>query len=146
MPRKPRTRSVAVALAALTTTGVLLGVAGTAVAGGGDGGTPSASAARTADGEGAGDGARALCKHAPKIDKRIERALHRLSAGAAKRGSIARLEKRVANAKAAGHDEIETYLNHKLTFRRSLVPTLEQRQKDLTEVRKWCRENRRESR
>ncbi|MER5660617.1 hypothetical protein, partial [Streptomyces mirabilis] len=75
---------------------------------------------------------------APKIDRRIDRILTRLRADASQRGSIARLEQRVANAKSAGHTQIETYLNDRLTVRRSLVPTLETRQKDLADVEKWC--------
>lgn len=82
-----------------------------------------------------------LCKRVPKIEKRIERALDRLGSDATQRGSVARLAKRVENAKAAGHTEIEAYLNDKLTFRRSLVPTLEKRQKDLTAVKTWCKAN-----
>ncbi|MGD1225028.1 hypothetical protein AB9Q10_42175 [Streptomyces krungchingensis] len=85
-----------------------------------------------------GDGAQALCKRAPKIDHRIDRALKRLQAGPGRRGSVARLEQRVANAKKAGHDEIATYLKDRLTFRTSLVTTLQQRQKDLKDVRTWC--------
>ncbi|MCH5676387.1 hypothetical protein [Streptomyces gilvus] len=88
-----------------------------------------------------GDGARALCKRAPKIDHRIDRALKRLNAGAGQRGSIARLQQRVDNAKSAGHSEIATYLQDRLTFRTSLVTTLEQRQKDLAEVENWCKDN-----
>ena len=65
--------------------------------------------------------------------------LKRLKAGPARRGSVKRLEKRVERAKAAHHDAIETFLDHRLEFRRSLVPTLEQRQKDLGKVRTWCK-------
>ncbi|MFE2135310.1 hypothetical protein ACFW9X_19265, partial [Streptomyces sp. NPDC059466] len=66
---------------------------------------------------------------------------HRLHGAAPARGTVARLEQRVANAKAAGHTEIEKYLNDRLTFRRSLIPTLEARQKDLSQVEKWCDAN-----
>lgn len=55
------------------------------------------------------------------------------------RGSVARLEKRVERAKAAGHTEIQNFLDHKLTYRKSLVPTFQQRQKDLAKVADWCR-------
>jgi hypothetical protein len=123
----PRTRTTVVSLVAV---GTLLGAAGAATA---DDPQPTPSGAPT------GDGASALCKRAPKIDHRIDRILARLHADASQRGSIARLEQRVANAKSAGHTEIETYLNGRLTFRRSLVPTLEARQKDLADVEKWCR-------
>ncbi|MER5549444.1 hypothetical protein ACWDBD_37545 [Streptomyces sp. NPDC001118] len=114
-------------LAGLAVTAVLAGTAGAAAAADG---TPSAQPA--------GDGARALCKRVPKIDRRIERALKRLDAGAGTRGSLARLEKRVDNAKKAGHTEIATYLQNRLDFRKSLRTNLEQRQKDLTAVRTWC--------
>ncbi|MEU9009402.1 hypothetical protein AB0D12_06365 [Streptomyces sp. NPDC048479] len=125
-------RTVKTATLALTAVAALLAAAGTASAGGG---TPSPDAAPT------GDGAQALCKRVPKIEKRLDRALARLDGNATQRGSIARLAKRVENAKAAGHTEIETYLNDKLTFRRSLVPTLEKRRKDLTAVKTWCEAN-----
>ncbi|MER5685953.1 hypothetical protein [Streptomyces sp. NPDC002205] len=123
------TKTAALALAAVS---ALLAAAGTASAGGG---TPEPKTTP------AGDGAQVLCKRVPKIEKRLERALNRLGADATRRGSIARLAKRVENAKTAGHTEIETYLNDKLTFRRSLVPTIEKRQKDLTAVKTWCKTN-----
>ncbi|MEU6776261.1 hypothetical protein [Streptomyces sp. NPDC046759] len=88
-----------------------------------------------------GDGAQALCKRVPKIDRRIQRALKRLDAGAGTRGSVARLQQRVDNAKQAGHTQIATYLQDRLDFRKSLVATLNQRQKDLNDVRTWCRDN-----
>ncbi|WP_329303263.1 hypothetical protein OG410_37730 [Streptomyces sp. NBC_00659] len=125
-PAAPRTRTTVVSLLAV---GALLGAAGAASA---DGTGTRPSGAPT------GDGAKALCKRAPKIDQRIDRILDRLNGDASQRGSIARLEQRVANAKSAGHTEIEEYLDNRLTFRRSLVPTLESRQKDLADVEKWC--------
>lgn len=125
-PTAPRTRTTVVSLMAV---GALLGAAGAASA---DGTGTRPSGAPT------GDGAKALCKRAPKIDKRIDRILDRLNGDASQRGSIARLEQRVANAKSAGHTEIENYLDNRLAFRRSLVPTLEGRQKDLADVEKWC--------
>ncbi|MGW2519752.1 hypothetical protein ACWC09_22590 [Streptomyces sp. NPDC001617] len=127
--RRPR-RTVLVGLAAAA---VLATGTGAAVA---DGTTTPAPAATPT-----GDGAQALCKRAPKIDQRIDRALKRLNAGADKRGSIARLQQRVDNAKSAGHHEIATYLQDRLTFRKSLLPTLEQRQKDLADVQTWCKDN-----
>ncbi|MFF4352935.1 hypothetical protein [Streptomyces sp. NPDC001530] len=123
----PRTRTAVVSVVAV---GTLLGAAGAATA---DDPQPAPSGTPT------GDGAPALCKRAPKIDRRIDRILDRLHADASRPGSIARLEQRVANAKSAGHTEIETYLNDRLAFRRSLVPTLETRQKDLADVEKWCK-------
>jgi hypothetical protein len=135
----PRIRTATVTVAAL---GVLLGAAGTAAATGtvpAGGAEPSSTTATAAPKAGPkGDGARALCRRVPRINRRIDRALHRLNAGAGTRGSIARLQQRVDNAKDEGHTAIETFLNDRLTFRRSLVPMLEQRQKDLKEVRSWC--------
>jgi hypothetical protein len=124
-------------LAGLAVTAVLAGAAGTAAA---DDGTPAATPAGTGA-KGSGDGAKALCKRVPKIDKRITRALTRLDAGADQRGSVARLQKRVDNAKKAGHTEIATYLQNRLDFRTSLCTTLQQRQKDLASVRTWCQDN-----
>lgn len=127
-----RTRNLAISSVAACT--ALLGIVGTAAAA--DSSTPAPSASAK---HGAGDGARALCKRAPKIDKRLTKALHRLQGNADVRGSVARLEKRVTKAKAAGHNEVETFLSHKLAHRKSLVPTLQQRQKDLAKVASWCR-------
>ncbi|MFF2362784.1 hypothetical protein ACFVU0_08715 [Streptomyces sp. NPDC058122] len=125
-PAAPRAGKTVVALMAV---GALLGGAGAASA---DGTGTHPSGAPT------GDGAKGLCKRVPKIDRRIERILGRLNGDASQRGSIARLEQRLADAKSAGDTRIETYLDHRLAFRRSLVPTLESRQKDLADVRKWC--------
>ncbi|MBT2401378.1 hypothetical protein [Streptomyces sp. ISL-100] len=112
--------------------GSLVAGAGSAAA---DGGTPSPDAART------GDGAQALCKRVPKIEKRIEKALDRMNGEAGKRGSLAGMEKRVAAAKTAGHTEIHTFLNNRLTARKTLKTTLEQRQKDVATVKTWCEAN-----
>ncbi|MFJ5802239.1 hypothetical protein [Streptomyces decoyicus] len=125
-----RNRNIALSSVAAAT--ALLGVAGTAAADS----TPAPSASAKSA---AGDGAQALCKRVPKIEKRIHRALQRLQGKAGRRGSVARLEKRVEKAKAAGHTEIANFLDHKLTRRKSLVPTLQQRQKDLVKVATWCR-------
>ncbi|WP_432039909.1 hypothetical protein [Streptomyces cucumeris] len=152
-----RGKSAAVALAA---TAALVGTAGLAQA---DGGAPASSPAATpsADAKGGdgkrdggkgkhgkgkhgkggkvtGDGAKGLCKRAPKIDKRLERALKRLRGPETRRGSIDRVKKRIENAKKAGHTEVATFLNDRLKFRKALVPTLEKRQKDLAKVQKWC--------
>ncbi|MET7485567.1 hypothetical protein [Streptomyces sp. NPDC005538] len=105
------------------------------------GATTAASAESTPAPTPTGDGAQALCKRLPKIDNRIDRALTRLNAAADKRGSIARLQQRVDKAKSAGDDEIATYLQDRLTFRQSLVPTLQQRQQDLVDVKTWCENN-----
>jgi hypothetical protein len=126
--RRRRALLVGLAAAALLATGT-----GAASA---DGTTTPAPAATPT-----GDGAGALCKRAPRIDHRIDRALKRLNAGADRRGSVARLQRRVDNARSAGHDEIATYLQDRLTFRKSLVTTLQKRQKDLADVRTWCKDN-----
>ncbi|AYG78192.1 hypothetical protein DWB77_00299 [Streptomyces hundungensis] len=89
----------------------------------------------------AGDGARSICKREPKSEKRIERALNRLGGGADTLGSVARMQQRVDNAKKEGHTAIATYLDHKLTYRKGLVTTLQQRQKDLKDVASWCTAN-----
>ncbi|MFB7509420.1 hypothetical protein [Streptomyces broussonetiae] len=116
--------------AGLAVTAVLAGTAGTA------------AAADSTPGPGpTGDGAQALCKRVPKLDRRIERALKRLDAGVARRGSVARLEQRVDNAKKAGHTQIATYLQDRLNLRKSLVTNLKQRQKDLVAVSAWCKDN-----
>ncbi|MEU8643283.1 hypothetical protein ACFWA4_37970 [Streptomyces sp. NPDC060011] len=131
-PRTPtgsRTRTTVVSLMAV---GALLGAAGAATAD---------DSGKKPSGAPSGDGAHALCKRAPKIDKRIARILDRLNGDVTERGSITRLEKRVANAKSAGHTEIEKYLDKRLTHRRSLLPALENRQKDLASVVKWCKAN-----
>ncbi|MFG2818409.1 hypothetical protein ACGFX4_03180 [Kitasatospora sp. NPDC048365] len=85
-----------------------------------------------------GDGAKAICKRLPKIQERVTKAVERLNGDATVVGSVARMEKRVANAKTAGHAEIGTYLNDRLTFRKSLLPTLQTRQNDLKAVATWC--------
>ena len=105
------------------------------------GGTTAATAESTPAPTPTGDGAQALCKRLPKIDNRIDRALKRLDAGVGTRGSIARLQQRVDNAKSAGDDAIATYLQDRLDFRKSLLPTLRQRQQDLTDVKTWCQGN-----
>ncbi|MGW2860192.1 hypothetical protein [Streptomyces sp. NPDC001205] len=88
-----------------------------------------------------GDGAKSICKREPKSEKRIERALNRLGGGAETLGSVARMQQRVDNAKKEGHTAIATYLDHKLTYRKGLVTTLQQRQKDLKDVASWCAAN-----
>ncbi|MEV6006645.1 hypothetical protein AB0M29_07550 [Streptomyces sp. NPDC051976] len=132
------TRTAVAAGAALA---ALLATAGAASA---DSGTSTAtsstapSAAAKAHKAPAGDGARALCRRVPRIEARISRALKRLNGPDTEIGSVARLQERVNNAKAAGHTEIETYLNNRLTFRKSLIPMLTQRNTDLAGVSSWC--------
>ncbi|MER6732621.1 hypothetical protein [Streptomyces puniciscabiei] len=127
MNARRRTRTL---LAGCAVAAVLAGTAGVASA---DTSTPAPGPT--------GDGAHALCKRVPRIDRRIERALKRLDAGPGTRGSIARLQQRVDNAKKAGHTQIATYLQDRLDFRKSLVTNLKQRQKDLNDVKTWCQAN-----
>ncbi|MEU3374743.1 hypothetical protein ABZ734_30430 [Streptomyces sp. NPDC006660] len=87
------------------------------------------------------DGAKGICKRAPKADQRIERALKRLDGGATTVGSVARMQQREDNAKKEGHTAIATLLDHKVAYRKGLVTTLQQRQKDLKDVTAWCRAN-----
>lgn len=131
-------RTTRTAVAATAAVAALLTAAGTAAADTATpSGTPSAQPSAAAKAP-TGDGARALCKRVPKIDTRISTALKRLSGPVTERGSVARLQQRVTNAKTAGHSEIETFLNDRLTFRKSLVTTLTQRSTDLAGVRTWC--------
>ncbi|MFG2985999.1 hypothetical protein ACGFYQ_32930 [Streptomyces sp. NPDC048258] len=125
-------RRTAAAIGAVALAGALLS-AGPAQA---DSASPSpAGPAKSAP---KGDGAKAVCKRLPKTETRISAALARLNGDATVSGSIARIEQRVAEAKSAGHTEIHTYLNDRLTFRKSLVPTLQKRQADLKAVSTWC--------
>ncbi|MEU8587895.1 hypothetical protein AB0C59_12995 [Streptomyces sp. NPDC048664] len=126
--------------ASLATAAVLAAGTGAAAA---DGTTATATGtpAATPTAGPKGDGAKALCKRVPKIDRRIARALKRLDAGVTVKGSVARLQQRVDNAKREGHTEIATFLQDRLTHRTSLVTTLQQRQKDLAGVKTWCAAN-----
>ncbi|MGR6972760.1 hypothetical protein ACU639_24755 [Streptomyces cynarae] len=130
--RRRRTLLAGLATAVLLVSGTGAAVAET---------SPAPASPHTAKAAPQGDGAKALCKRVPKIDRRIDRALKRLEGGAGVNGSIARLQQRVDNAKKAGHEEIATYLQDRLTFRKSLVTTLQQRQKDLAGVKTWCADN-----
>ncbi|RAJ61839.1 hypothetical protein K378_04203 [Streptomyces sp. Amel2xB2] len=85
-----------------------------------------------------GDGAKVLCKRAPKIDKRIDRLQRRLDAGVRVRGSVDRLEKRVENARKAGHGVIASFLGDRLEDRRELKVRLKDREDGLKKVRVWC--------
>ncbi|MFG3284761.1 hypothetical protein [Streptomyces sp. NPDC048111] len=87
------------------------------------------------------DGAKGVCKRAPKAGKHVERALNRLDGGATTVGSVARMQQRLDNARKEGHTAIATLLDHKLTYRKGLVTTLQQRQKDLKDVTSWCAAN-----
>lgn len=119
----------------------LTGAAGSASATGAVPSKPSPSVHAPHHGKRSPQGNRALCQRADRIDKRIAKALERLDGTAFQRGSIAALERRVARAKAAHHDAVKQFLLDHLTYRKSLVPTLRQRRKDLAEVRDWCSSN-----
>ncbi|AUG80818.1 hypothetical protein CFP65_6151 [Kitasatospora sp. MMS16-BH015] len=120
-------RRTAAVTAALTLAGALLATAPAQA----DTASPAAKAPT-------GDGAKGICKRLPKTEARVDASLKRLNGDATVAGSVARLTQRVADAKAAGHTEVYTYLNDRLTFRKSLVPTLETRQADLKSVAGWC--------
>lgn len=119
-------RKTATALGTLALGGALLAAA-----------VPAQAADATASAP-KGDGAKGICKRLSKTQHRVDASLDRLNGPATTAGSIARLEQRVDNAKAAGHTAIYTYLNDRLTFRKSLVPTLTTRQADLKSVASWC--------
>ncbi|GCB48458.1 hypothetical protein [Streptomyces sp. NL15-2K] len=123
--RARKTVVIAAAVAAL------MGVAGTAVAE-----NSSASPSRKPVAAAGKDGTNKLCEHAPKREQRIEKKLRRLDGSG--KGSIARLEKRADAAKAAHESAVAKYLDDQLAFRKSLVPTLQQREKDLAKVHNWC--------
>ncbi|KOV37242.1 hypothetical protein ADK60_05005 [Streptomyces sp. XY431] len=130
------------ALGTLALTGVLTGALLA--------GTPAAQAAPAAPSSGpaaasptalptpTGDGAKSICKRLPSTEGHLTNALNRLNGDATMAGSVARLQQRVANAKSAGHTEVETYLNGRLTARKALVGTLKSRQDDLKSVATWC--------
>ncbi|MEV7775076.1 hypothetical protein [Kitasatospora sp. NPDC086791] len=128
----------AAALGALALAGSLLAAAPAQADGAG--GSPSAapSAAPAAGSTPTGDGAKAICKRLPKTQQHVTKALTRLNGDATVSGSVARLQQRADNAKAAGHTEIEKLLNDRLTARKSLVTTLQTRQTDLGSVATWC--------
>lgn len=128
-------RRTAAAIGAVALAGALLS-AGPALA---DSTAPSAApSAKASKPVPKGDGAKSICKRLPKTESRIGTALNRLNGDATVPGSIARLEKRVDEAKSAGHTEVQNYLNDRLTFRKNLVPTLQKRQADLKAVSTWC--------
>jgi hypothetical protein len=129
-------RTTRTAVTATAAVAALLAAAGTAAADSTP--TPTASASAAARKAPEGDGARALCKRLPNVDARIDRALARLNGPVTERGSVARLQQRVTNADARGDTAVATFLKDRLTFRKSLIPTLNQRSTDLDAVRTWC--------
>jgi hypothetical protein len=116
------------AVAATATLAAVLGATGSAVA-------DSTTAPTT---KSTAPAAARLCKRVPGIDARIDRDLARLNGPATKRGSIARLQKRVDTATSKGETAVETYLKDRLSFRTSLISTLTKRSTDLNAVRTWC--------
>ena len=138
MTRERRGRVPRIAVMALATAALLAGGTQMALADNGPSAIPAAQSSAKAP---TTDGAKALCKRVPKLDRRIGKDLKRLEGDATVRGSVARLQARVDKAKSAGHSEIETYLNHRLTHRTSLETTLRQRQQDLASVATWCKNN-----
>ncbi|MFB7378862.1 hypothetical protein ACFC26_26695 [Kitasatospora purpeofusca] len=136
--RLPSGRRTA-ALGALALTGALLAAAPAAQAApAAPSSGPAAATAPTALPTPTGDGAKSICKRLPSTEGHLTKALNRLNGDATVAGSVTRLEQRVANAKAAGHTEVETYLNGRLTARKALVGTLKSRQDDLKSVATWC--------
>ncbi|MFF7634906.1 hypothetical protein ACFZB9_17350 [Kitasatospora sp. NPDC008050] len=99
---------------------------------------PAQAASSAPSGAPTGDGAKGICKRLPKTEQRVQKSLDRLNGPATENGSVARLQQRVDNAKNAGQTAIYTYLNDRLTYRKSLLPTLTTRQSDLQAVATWC--------
>ncbi|BDM69547.1 hypothetical protein HEK616_30340 [Streptomyces nigrescens] len=131
---------VAGALSTLALTGCLL--TGAASANAADSGSPSsseASATAPHHGKGQGNGhGKGICHRVPKLEKRIDKALDRLNGDAHTRGSIARMEQRVKNARAKHRDAVATFLQDRLTHRKELKPTLTRERTDLKAVAAWC--------
>lgn len=125
-------RRTAAVIGAVALAGALLSAAPAQA----DAGSPAP--AKTAKSAPKGDGAKAICKRLPKTEARVSAAINRLGGDATVLGSVARLEQRVANAQTAGHTEVHTYLDDRLAFRKSLLPTLKKRQDDLKAVSTWC--------
>lgn len=131
-------RTTRTAVSVTAAVAALLAAAGSAAADTTATPAPGATTAASAGKAPKGDGARALCRRLPTVDARIDRALARLNGPATERGSVARLQQRVTNAEAKGDTAVATYLKDRLAFRKSLIPTLNQRSTDLDTVRTWC--------
>ncbi|MCX5215210.1 hypothetical protein OG689_39135 [Kitasatospora sp. NBC_00240] len=101
-------------------------------------GTLLAAVPAQADSAPRSDGAKSVCKRLPTTQERVDKAVRRLNGDATVAGSVARLQQRVTDAKVAGHTEMYTYLNDRLTFRKTLLPALQTRQADLKSVATWC--------
>lgn len=119
------------AVLALTTSLVLLAAPGSALA----------DSSGTTGKPASGDGAAALCKRVPRIEKRLDRVLERVNGGVAVRGSTAYLERRIANAEKLGHDDVAALLTDRLEFRKKLPAEITKRQAGLAKVGTWCADN-----
>ncbi|GAB7035688.1 hypothetical protein AB0G35_15740 [Streptomyces sp. NPDC021749] len=127
-----RRTALAGGLSALALTGYLL--SGAVSANAADSDSPSSSEpSATAPHHGKG-----ICHRVPKMERHLDKALDRLNGDAHTRGSIARLEQRVKNARAKHHDEVATFLQDRLTHRKDLKPTLTRERTDLKAVAAWC--------
>ncbi|MDI5967718.1 hypothetical protein POF50_035080 [Streptomyces sp. SL13] len=128
-----RTAAMTATVAGLVLTGSLaIGVAPSYAS------TAHASSAKATRSAPKTDGAKALCRRVPKLERRVNKAVTRLDAGAGTPGSIARLQDRVNNATSEGHTAVAKLLGDRLTYRKSLLPNLKQRQTDLKSVADWC--------
>ncbi|MFE3580466.1 hypothetical protein [Streptomyces vinaceus] len=130
----PIRKTAAAAISAAALAGALLAAAPAQA----ESASPAPAASKTAKSAPKGDGAEAICRRLPKAQTRVDTAIERLKGDPTVLGSVARLEKRVANAQGAGHTQVHDYLNDRLTFRKSLLPTLQKRQEDLKAVSAWC--------
>lgn len=132
-----RKTAMTAAVAGLVLTGSLaVGVAPSYAAGTGSSGTAVVAAKAPTT-----DGAKGLCRRVPRLERRVNRAITRLDAGVGTRGSIARLQDRVNLATTEKHAAVAKLLGDRLTFRKSLLPNLEQRRTDLKSVADWCLTN-----
>ncbi|MFD7084016.1 hypothetical protein ACFYXV_11560 [Streptomyces sp. NPDC002181] len=130
----PNRRTAAAAIGALALSGALICAAPAQA----ESASPAPAASKAAKSAPKGDGAKAICRRLPKTQTRVNTAVDRLKGDPTVLGSVARLEQRVANAQTAGHTQVHDYLNDRLTFRKSLLPTLQKRQDDLKAVSAWC--------
>jgi hypothetical protein len=126
-------RTAAATVAGLVLTGSLVAGAAPSYASTAHTGTPvtTLKAPKT-------DGARGLCRRVPRLQTRVDKAIKRLDAGAGTPGSIARLQDRVDNATKENHAAVAKLLGDRLSYRKSLLPNLEQRRTDLKSVADWC--------
>jgi hypothetical protein len=134
---RPKT-ALAATLSTFALTGCLLSAAASANAedsGSPSSSEPSATAPHNDKGTGHGKG---ICHRVPKLEQRIDKALDRLNGDAHTRGSIARLEQRVKNARANHRDAVATFLQDRLTHRKELKPYLMRERTDLKAVAAWC--------